>query len=273
MLRLSKRQRFSARVLVVEDNIVNQKVAKHNLERLGCSVNVAANGKDAVEILNLFPYDMVFMDCEMPVLDGFEATQEIRKNHPRNNIPIVAMTARAMRGDREKCLMAGMDAYLSKPVGPSDFESALQQWAPQTMIQDPESYPEVSSFMNMEPEPSDQHVSRKLQDLAQIMDPPELASLIEEFLTSCRQYISGMKNAYSQMRPDYLRMHAHSLKGSSLYIGANRVADLCMQLERLGMNKEMEASKEIITRLEKEFEKLKVHLHQEKDLILKMPVV
>jgi CheY-like chemotaxis protein/HPt (histidine-containing phosphotransfer) domain-containing protein len=270
LLRASKRQQFSARVLVVEDNILNQKVAKHTLERLGCNVNVAGNGKEAIEILNLFPYDIVFMDCEMPVLDGFNATQEIRRNHPRENIPIVAMTARAMRGDRERCLMAGMDGYLSKPVGPLDFESALQQWAPQTAIQDP-VYSHVRT--TFESELPDQHISGKLQDLAQIMDPPELASLIDEFLTSCRQYISGMKHACSEVRPDYLRMHAHSLKGSSLYIGANRVADLCMKLEKLGMNKDMVASKDLIAKLEEEFEKLQGYLQQEKDSILKLPVL
>ena len=113
----------------------------------------------------------------------------------------------------------------------------------------------------------DQHISGKLQDLAEIMDPPDLASLIEEFLASCQQYILGMKHACSQLRPDYLRMHAHSLKGSSLYIGANRVAEICMKLEKLGMTKDMEASKELISRLEEEFEKLKGYLQQEKDSI------
>ena len=272
LLHSSKRQRFSARVLVVEDNIINQKVAKHNLERLGCSVNVAGNGKEAVEIINVMPYDLVFMDCEMPVLDGFEATQQIRKLNPRKNIPIIAMTARALKGDREKCLAAGMDAYLSKPVSPEDFESILKDWAPQTTVQEPETFQAQIPPIAIE-RTVDVHISRKLQDLAEMMEPHEIASLIDEFLGSCRQYISGMKHASSQSRPDYLRMHAHSLKGSSLYIGANRIADLCAQLEKLGINKDMGSSKALITRLENEFEIMKAYLQQEKSSILKMPAV
>jgi CheY-like chemotaxis protein/HPt (histidine-containing phosphotransfer) domain-containing protein len=267
-----KRQHFSARVLVVEDNIINQKVAKHNLERLGCMVNVAGNGREAIEILNLLPFDIVFMDCEMPVLDGFEATQEIRKLHPRKNIPIIAMTAHALKGDREKCLLSGMNAYLCKPVNPIDFESTLQQWVPQSAMHETEAFEPPIPLMASK-KSTDPYILRKLQDLAETMGPHEIASLIDEFLGSCRQYISGMKHASSQSRPDYLRMHAHSLKGSSLYIGANRVADLCTQLEKIAMTKDMGVSKDLIAKLEDEFEVIKAYLQHEKDLILKMPAV
>jgi PAS domain S-box-containing protein len=117
------------RVLVAEDNVINQRVAMRMLEKLGCRVDVAANGQEAVEMIQMLPYDLVFMDCEMPELDGFEATMMIRANEKirGGRIPIIAMTAHAMHGDREKCLATGMDDYISKPVRMEQLHAALQR--------------------------------------------------------------------------------------------------------------------------------------------------
>jgi CheY-like chemotaxis protein len=117
---------FRARVLVVEDNAVNQMVAARLLEKLGCRVDVAANGREAVEMVGLLPYDAIFMDCQMPEMDGFEATQEIRRREGTSvHRPIIAMTANAMQGDRERCLDSGMDDYISKPIRKADLTEAL----------------------------------------------------------------------------------------------------------------------------------------------------
>jgi len=121
-----------ARALVAEDNVVNQQVAQRILEKLGCEVQVAADGQEALRKLERDEFDVVFMDCQMPELDGYEATRQIRqRSAPESRIPIIAMTANAMKGDRERCLSAGMDDYISKPVNPRAFEEALRRWGPE----------------------------------------------------------------------------------------------------------------------------------------------
>jgi CheY-like chemotaxis protein len=117
-------------VLLVEDNAVNQKVAVHTLEKLGCRVDVAGNGRVAVEMIERHSYDLVFMDCEMPEMDGYQATRCIRERESGRDVhlPVVAMTANAMKGDREKCLAAGMDAYLAKPVRKRQVVEMLETW-------------------------------------------------------------------------------------------------------------------------------------------------
>jgi CheY-like chemotaxis protein len=117
------------RVLVAEDNVVNQKVAARMLERLGLRADVAADGQEAVQMYDMRPYDLILMDCHMPEMDGYAATAEIRRREgSRGRIPIVAMTAEAMEGCRENCLEAGMDDYIAKPVKMDDLAEALRRW-------------------------------------------------------------------------------------------------------------------------------------------------
>ena len=127
-------ERQRARVLLAEDNPTNQLVAVAMLERLGCRVDAVGNGSEALHALRLVPYDMVLMDCQMPEMDGFAATAELR-NRQRQGLlheplPIVALTANAVAGDRERCLAAGMDDYLSKPFRRDQLVSTLARWLP-----------------------------------------------------------------------------------------------------------------------------------------------
>jgi CheY-like chemotaxis protein len=118
------------RVLVAEDNIMNQKVAVRMLEKLGCRVDVAANGQEVLDALEHMSYDVIFMDCQMPELDGYEATATIRAREAQTggHIPIIAMTANAMQGDHARCLAAGMDDYVSKPAQSATLAEMLQKW-------------------------------------------------------------------------------------------------------------------------------------------------
>jgi len=119
------------RVLVAEDNVVNQKVAERMLDRLGLRADMAANGREAVRMFELLPYDLVFMDCQMPEMDGYEASREIRRREgPGRHVPIIAMTADAMAGCREQCLEAGMDDFIAKPVAMEALFEALRRWVP-----------------------------------------------------------------------------------------------------------------------------------------------
>ena len=123
-----------ARVLVVEDELVNQMVCKQVLEKMGIEVGVAENGQQAIETLDEQQFDLVLMDCQMPVLDGYKATEQIRVKEQKHNlprIPIIALTAHAMQGDREACIEAGMDDYLSKPFKIPDLHNLLLRWLPE----------------------------------------------------------------------------------------------------------------------------------------------
>jgi len=117
------------RVLVAEDNVVNQKVAVRMLEKLGFRVDVAANGREAITMFRMLPYDLIFMDCQMPEMDGYIATEEIRRLETLGqHVGIIAMTAEAMVGVREQCLAAGMDDYIAKPVKMESLLEAVRQW-------------------------------------------------------------------------------------------------------------------------------------------------
>jgi CheY-like chemotaxis protein len=116
------------RILIAEDNVINQKVIERMVQKIGYTVDLVANGREAIDALAGSPYSLVFMDCQMPEMDGFEACREIRKLDGGARIPIIAITANAMKGDRERCLAAGMDDYVSKPFKQEDLRVVIERW-------------------------------------------------------------------------------------------------------------------------------------------------
>lgn len=259
-----KHRKFAARVLVADDNTTNQRVARLMLENLGCRVDVAGNGQEAVEMLELLPYDVVFMDCEMPEMDGYEATAEIRRRHAgRRQVPIVAMTAKAIQGDREHCLKSGMDDYISKPVRLEDLEATLGRWFSQP-ARDVQSVPEKTQVVVPPATPAlDPEVTERLRQLAAATDPAVLAEIYDSFLSSTVEYLATMRQAEQAGDANGLRIAAHSLKGASANVGAPAVAEISHQLELLGNSQSVAGAARLIEQLTQAFAKVKIEIENQ----------
>jgi signal transduction histidine kinase/DNA-binding response OmpR family regulator len=245
-----------ARVLLVEDNPTNQQIGCLMLEKLGCRVDVAGNGREAIEILSMVPYDVVFMDCQMPEMDGYEATAEIRRREAEMpwRAPIIAMTANAMQGDREKCLAAGMDDYVSKPVRPRDLDAVLRRW-----FKAPDPKAGASALTNGPAVALDPVAFEEFMSLAGT-DVSLLEELVETFFTEAVARLGAMRQAASVGDADGIRKAAHALKGSSSGLGAPGMADLCDRLEMQSSAEPSADTIERIGRLEAEFGRVRDEL-------------
>ncbi|HEY2859024.1 MAG TPA: response regulator, partial [Terracidiphilus sp.] len=188
----AQRKNLKGRVLVAEDNLTNQKVIVLRLEKLGCTTHVVQNGYEALEATRTMQFDVILMDCQMPVMDGLEATAQIRKDGGRH-IPIIALTANAMEGERERCLAAGMDDYLSKPVQVKDLSSKLEHW----LGQSPQKAPAAATA----PRPADMHEAlntfiRSMEDEGIARD--EIDVLFGSFLESSSALMKDLQAAISK---------------------------------------------------------------------------
>jgi two-component system, sensor histidine kinase and response regulator len=212
-------QRFAGAVLLVEDNFVNQKVAIRFLERLGCSVELANNGAEAVAACQARYYDIVLMDLQMPVMDGMEATQKIRQFETDRHVPIIALTANAMNGDRERCEAGGMDGYLTKPIEIDRLRDILTRFG---LAVNEAVDSSVSSGA-----PVDLRSFNEVVD----GDPAFAQELIAAFIAGGEQQISEMAAAIAAGRRAQLAKAAHKLKGASANIHAHSLQSLVDQLE------------------------------------------
>jgi CheY-like chemotaxis protein len=219
------------RVLLAEDNMVNQQVALSNLRKLGYEADAAANGFDALEATARKDYDIILMDCQMPELDGYQVTREIRKREEKGrHAYIVAMTANAMVGDREKCLAAGMDDYVSKPLNRAELRAAMERGAAKSV------------------KPPNEDTLRRLAT----HDDHEVAKWIELFAATAPSSIVDMKRANRESRQADLSLAAHSLKGSCSNFGAVRLAAICARIEHAADDGNLEGMNDLIASAEKE---------------------
>ena len=241
------------RVLIVEDNTTNQMVAMGLLSRLGFDAEVVSNGRQAVEAVAKSSYDVVLMDCNMPVMDGYEATAAIRHMEGDGaRVRIVAMTASALAGDRERCLAAGMDDYVAKPVKLRDLERVL-------VPGDPGSSPATSSAAAVD--------SRQLQSLRALDggDGLFLSSVVESFHVSSVQALRALAAAVEAGDIDALAREAHKLKGEASTLGAGGVAGVCAALESLPSPLDVSAARELVARVERELGLVRATLQAEID--------
>jgi CheY-like chemotaxis protein/HPt (histidine-containing phosphotransfer) domain-containing protein len=239
------------RVLLAEDNVANRRVTKAQLERLGCIVDLAADGAEALRAAGGRRYDVIFMDCQMPGIDGFGATREIRRREGEGpRVPVVALTANAMRGDRERCLAAGMSDYLAKPADLLSLAAALERHAPAGRSRHPALQPTCSP-----PRLVDMSAVASLRSIEDA-EPGFLATLIREFDQGFRERLIDMQTAVRGSDGAALRSAAHSLKGSAGIVGAVAMADLCRHLEALAEEGTLEGAGDALGRLEREHEAL-----------------
>lgn len=242
------------RVLLVEDNTTNQIVARLMLVHLGCEVDVAGDGRDALRLLDATDYDVVLMDCEMPGLDGFATTANIRRRgDAKARLPIIALTAQAMAGDRERCLASGMDDYLSKPVTEAALAAALQRWlAPDVAPMEPASVTLPAPGYDEAPA-VDPGVILRLRELANATDPTLLGQILEAFRCDGAQHIAAMEAAIAAGDRTALRAAAHVIKGASSTVGAAALTALAQQIYALPSEASLLTAQDLIRQTTREF--------------------
>jgi CheY-like chemotaxis protein len=229
-------------VLVAEDNVVNQRVAVGMLERAGHRAVVVENGRQALAALSREAFDLVLMDVQMPELDGFETTAAIREHERerarKRHVPIVALTAHAMKGDAERCLAAGMDAYLAKPLQPAELIAVIGRLAHDTAIDRERLLERVGG------------------------DASALAEVARIFLADAPRRLGEIRRAIAKRDARALRAAAHTLKGAVANFGAQSAVEAALELQKIGDAGELDEAPTVLERLEAELKAVRRALRQ-----------
>jgi PAS domain S-box-containing protein len=278
---------IDARVLLVEDNPVNRDIGMEMLESLGCSVALAEDGAVSVQQVREEQFDLILMDCQMPVMDGFVATAEIRtyeqrlaaEGRPPHRTPIIALTANAMQGDRERCLEAGMDDYLTKPYSRDQLAAALTRWL-KTADEAPVGAPtgsQVATGQAQEPRTQAAAPASQPDSDEPLLDPTVLAGIrqlqrpgredvvarvIQVYATEAPRLLVRLHEALDHADAEEVRRAAHSLKSCSASVGAVRVAALCKEVEARGRAQNLAGVEAMIDALGTEYERAAVALRE-----------
>jgi signal transduction histidine kinase/CheY-like chemotaxis protein/HPt (histidine-containing phosphotransfer) domain-containing protein len=268
--------KLRGRVLLAEDNVVNQAVGVAMVESLGCQVEVAKDGQEVLERLARGTYDVVMMDCQMPRLDGFQTTAEIRRREAADGgrrQPIVALTANAMEGDRERCLAAGMDDYLPKPLRQEALQKALSRWlaggSGSTVVQSkpPQDFPgerprDTARVLAATPDGTaiDHKVLDNIRALQQTGSPDLLGRMIKLYLDHTPELLEALRQAVERSDPDEIVRQAHSIKSSSAFVGAVRLSVLCKDLEALGRDGVIQAAPASLAEIQTEYTRVEREL-------------
>jgi PAS domain S-box-containing protein len=257
----------SLRILLAEDNPTNQLVARKFLERLGHRVDVVANGRDALAALELALYDLVLMDVQMPEMDGLEATRHIRQNDSKvrdRSVPIIAMTAHALKGDRERCLGAGMNDYVTKPVQFPELEAAIRRSTT------PNPSPALPTPTPAQPRTPDDAPHRDVPDLPICDtddtlarfggDPTMLDAVFEIFIESAPEVRSLLARAFDSQQPPAIRREAHAVKGAAANIGALALQAAAFALETAAAENRLAEIPALYQEVLRQLDALETHL-------------
>jgi CheY-like chemotaxis protein len=256
-------RRLPLRLLLADDNPINQKVGLSVLQKLGYRADLADNGVEVLKALEKKAYDILFLDVQMPEMDGLEAARQICQRWPADKRPrIIAMTGNALIGDREKCLEAGMDDYISKPVRISELQSALERWgrtragkSDTALLQRARSGPADNLL--------DLAVLRELRNMPPSDGVAMLQELVDLFLESVPQRIAQITQSIND--GPMLAFHAHALKSMSLNLGAKRIVELSQKLEDLGRARNVHGAPALLQDLETAFTQTKAQLLELRD--------
>jgi signal transduction histidine kinase/DNA-binding response OmpR family regulator len=256
-------------ILVAEDHPVNREVAILQLQQLGLPSNAVSNGLEALEAIARTQYTLLLMDCQMPEMDGYEATRQIRIREAGTGrrLPIIAMTAHAMQGDRELCLAAGMDDYVSKPVTLEKLQAVLQPWMPRRKLQPPVAAPMADGGNSVRPAeathgPVDLTVIVELRSM-QGDDHEFMTRLIETYFAQTDILLKNMRAAAVRGDAETLRQAAHKLKGGSAVLGVKNLANICYDLELQGRSGSLHGAVEKIDLAETEYASVREALQHE----------
>jgi CheY-like chemotaxis protein len=271
--------RLPLRVLVCDDNVINQKVAIRLLHQMGYRADVAANGLEALEALDRQPYDLIFMDVMMPEMDGLEATRQIRarlkqpSQFPKykSAMIIVAMTASAMQGDREKCLAAGMDDYVSKPVRLEDVRTIVERWGEVATRAEPAataasgSQPSEAADSPVQANPAAASPADAPVDMSRLLDftdgdPENLRELIDLYLSQTEEQLEQLEAAVKAGAAQEVRRLAHSCAGASATCGMRRLVPLLRELELQGSEGQLTSATQLSRQAGEEFERIRSFL-------------
>ncbi|MET0623874.1 MAG: response regulator [Pyrinomonadaceae bacterium] len=242
-------------ILLAEDNVVNQKVAVRQLQKLGYRADSVANGREAVEALGRIAYDLVLMDCQMPEMDGYAATAEIRRREgTARHTPIVAMTANALEGDRAKCLAAGMDDYISKPVRPEELAAVLER-----LLADDAACAEPARATPEEISPP-VDVERLHQAMGH--DPEEVADILGVYLDQMSDSLEKLNNAVESGDAVEVELIAHNCVGVSATCGMSAVVGPLRELERMGRENRLAGAGRLGAQVGREYERVRLFLQE-----------
>jgi len=257
---------LNARILLAEDNPTNQQVALGILKKFGLCADAVADGAEAIKALKSIAYDLVLMDVRMPVMDGIEATRQIRDEHSEvrdHAIPIIAMTANAMECDRDKCLAAGMNDYVSKPVSPEALRKALKQWLG---VRNSEFSPTRANVVPTHAVDSDVMIWDRVGLLRRLMGDHQLATnVIELFLEDIPLQIRVLREFLEVGDVSGCGRQAHSIKGASASVGAERLREVAGELEKAGNAGDLGAVRNHIAALEAQFFRVRETMRMEAD--------
>jgi len=261
---LSTRARKRLRILVAEDNAFNQKVVLRQVREMGFGADAVANGIEALEALRRIPYDLVLMDCQMPEMDGYACAAEIRRQEDnQRHVPIIAMTAHVMKEDRDKCLAAGMDDFLSKPVRVVHLEGVLTQWLTGSTTATAGATTNLVATSLEDPR-RDRSTAPSV-DLEIFMevagnDKPRLRDLADRYVRQTSEQLVKLRDAIATGAAPDIKRIAHSAAGSSAMCGMKPLVELLRELERMGQTGQLADTPRVYSQITEEFAKIECFL-------------